>query len=372
MSNISGNPEHPPVLLVEDDDGHARLTERSLAKNGFTTRREATGAGCLRAVEESLDWIVLLDLGLPDVNRFEALDHLIACSQQLPVIVVTGNDDLNVAVEALRRGAWDYVVKRPDLSHLQELPYAIERNFERQRLVRERNLFRSMLSHDIRNPLNIIYNYADMVGEEIALAPGARELLQRIKDNALTTLDLVSNFVELGRIESGKLTLERRPLCLSDLVRDVVDRHTPMALNQKLALRLDVVEEMPHVEADRAYMERVVANLVNNAIKFTPRGGTVSVRVRSVEGGVRIDVRDSGPGIPLEEQGQIFEKYRRGNGSSGTEGTGLGLFIVRSVVEAHGGAVDVESCAGAGATFSLTLPFTRPPLWENDAEVLRA
>ena len=365
MSTFSAPAEHPTVLLTEDDDGHARLTERALAKYGFAVHRETTGAGCLRAIDGSFDWIVLLDLGLPDVGRFQVLDHIIAKSQQIPVIVVTGNDDLTVAVEALRRGAWDYVVKRSDLSHLQELPYAIERNFERQRLVRERNLFRSMLSHDIRNPLNIIYNYADMVGDEMALSPGARQLLQRIKDNALTTLDLLSNFVELGRIESGKLVLERRLLCLPDLVRGVVDRHSPMALNQQLTLELDATGMIPHVEADRAYMERVVANLINNAIKFTPPGGKVTVRIRTVEAGVRIEVCDSGPGIPPAEQAQIFEKYRRGNDSKGTDGTGLGLFIVRSVVEAHGGAVEIESNEGGGAKLSLTLPITRPAICEE-------
>jgi len=365
LSERTNRSEQPPVLLTEDDDGHARLTERALARQGFTVRREATGSGCLRAIDASFDWIVLLDLGLPDMTDFEALDCIIAKSQQIPVIVVTSNDDLNVAVEALRRGAWDYVVKRPDLSHLQELPYAIERNFERQRLVRERNLFRSMLSHDIRNPLNIIYNYADMVGDEMALSPGARQLLQRIKDNALTTLDLVSNFVELGRIESGKLTLERRVMCVADLVRDVVDRHTPMALNQKLDIELDVEPGIPTIEADRAYLERVVANLINNAIKFTPAGGKVAVRVRASDGAVRVEVSDSGPGIPAEERGQIFEKYRRGHGSKGTDGTGLGLFIVRSVAEAHGGAVEVQNRPGEGATFVLTLPLDRASVWES-------
>jgi signal transduction histidine kinase len=232
-------------------------------------------------------------------------------------------------------------------------------------MVRERNLFRSMLSHDIRNPLNIIYNYADMVEEEIRGAPAARDLLQRIKDNALTTLDLVSNFVELGRIESGKLTLERRSMCLSDLVRHVVNRHLPMAHNEGLSIQLENADEIPHIDADRAYMERVITNLVSNAIKFTPRGGTVSVHVGLVEGGVGVVVRDTGRGIPQEELTQIFEKYRRGMDAEGTEGTGLGLFIVRSVIEAHGGTVSVDSSVGEGTGFTIFLPDTGPAAWSE-------
>jgi len=272
------------------------------------------------------------------------------------VIVVTGVDDLTVAVDAIRRGAWDYVVKRPDLSHLAELPHVVRRNRERQRLVRERNLFRSMLSHDIRNPLNIIFNYADMLSEESQLSAAGRTLLQRIKDNAASTLNLICNFVELGRIESGTMQLTRRPVSFSDLIQEVIGRQEALASARGITVRLDAPPDLPSVSADPAYMERALANLLGNAIKFTPSSGAVAVQLATAGGALVIDVHDNGPGIPADELPVIFEKYQRGRQSVTVEGSGLGLFIVKSVVEAHGGAVGVESAVGIGSTFTIRLP----------------
>ena len=290
----------PSILIVEDDDGHARLTQRALEREGFHVQREATGRGCLSTLQAGGDFVVLLDLGLPDTTGMAVLDTVIARSEETPVIVVTGVDDLTVAVEAVRRGAWDYVVKRPDLSHLTELPHVIRRNQDRQLLVRERNLFRSMLSHDIRNPLHIILNYADMVGDEPQLSAGARMLLQRIKDNAASTLDLVCNFVELGRIEGGKMLLERRPLCLPALVEDVVHRQEALATAKGVTVNLQAAPELPHVPADRAYVERALTNLVSNAIKFTAGGGAVALKVHQGDGSLVVSVSDTGCGVPDE------------------------------------------------------------------------
>jgi len=344
------------ILIVEDDDGHARLTERALRRDGFAVQRAATGRDCLAALQAGLDAVVLLDLGLPDLPGLTVLEHIVARSEETPVIVVTGVDDLTVAVDAIRRGGWDYVVKRPDLSHLSELPHVIYRNQERQRLVRERNLFRSMLSHDIRNPLNVIFNYADMVADEPQLSASARLLLQRIKDNATTTLDLVCNFVELGRIEGGTLALERRAVCLSELARDVVARQEALASARGVTLQLEVDDALPHVPGDAAYLERALTNLVSNAIKFSPGGGRVVLRMSNLGSGLAIAISDTGCGIPGDELTQIFEKYRRGRATAAVEGSGLGLFIVKSVVDAHGGAIQVASEVGVGSTFTISLP----------------
>ena len=348
--------EGPLILVVEDDEGQARLTERVLRKHGFRIQRVATGGDALAALQLGLDTVVLLDLGLPDMPGISVLEQIVARSEETPVIVVTGIDDLTVAVDAIRRGGWDYVVKRTDLGHLNELPHVIRRNQDRQRLVRERNLFRSMLSHDIRNPLNVIFNYADMIGDEPGLSAGARQLLQRIKDNAASTLNLVCNFVELGRIEGGTLTLDRRPLCLTALVREVIARQEALGAARGVTLTLASDEEFAHVPADGAYMERVLTNLIGNALKFSPDGATVTVALAQDERSVAVSVSDTGPGIAREELGTIFEKYRRGRATASVEGSGLGLFIVKSVVDAHGGTIAVDSDPGRGATFTLRLP----------------
>jgi signal transduction histidine kinase len=360
--------EGPLILVVEDDEGQARLTERMLRKHGFRTHRVGTGADCLAALQTGIDAVVLLDLGLPDMPGLTVLEQIVARSEETPVIVVTGVDDLTVAVDAIRRGGWDYVVKRTDLGHLGELPHVIERNQDRQLLVRERNLFRSMLSHDIRNPLNVIFNYADMIADEGGLSTGARLLLQRIKDNAASTLNLVCNFVELGRIEGGTLTLDRQPLCLAGLVGEVIARQEALGAARGVVLTLDAPTGLPHVPADGAYMERVLTNLIGNALKFSPDGARVRVHLVLDGDSLALSVEDNGPGIAADEIGTIFEKYRRGRATASVEGSGLGLFIVKSVVDAHGGSIAVTSRPGAGATFTIRLPL----VVEQPANRLRA
>ncbi len=347
----------PIVVIVEDDIGQARLTQRALQALGLTSRIEGTGAACRTAIAEEHDCVVLLDLGLPDVAEFELLTELVESERQIPLIVVTGNDDLTVAIEALRRGAWDYVVKRPDLSHLNELSYVIERNLERRALMQERNLFRSMVSHDIRNPLNIIYNYADILAcEETEISESSSELIERIKDNALTTLDLVSNFVEMDRIDSGRLTLEREAVDVPALIEKVLRRHRPMAASKEVTLNLDLQSETAEAFADRAYLERVITNLISNAIKFTPSGGELTVHV-SVDGDqVRIKFEDTGCGVSADECKSIFDKYSRAKTTKTIDGTGLGLYIARSVLEAHGGSIELKSEVGVGSIFDVTLP----------------
>jgi signal transduction histidine kinase len=351
----------PLILVVEDDEGQGRLTERALRKHGFHVERVATGADALAALQRGLDTVVLLDLGLPDMPGITVLEQIVARSEETPVIVVTGVDDLTVAVDAIRRGGWDYVVKRMDLRHLTDLPHVIRRNQDRQRLVRERNLFRSMLSHDIRNPLNVIFNYADMIGDEPGLSAAARLLLQRIKDNAASTLNLVCNFVELGRIEGGTLALDRQPLCLAALAREVVARQEALGTARGVTLTLTAAADLPPVPADGAYMERVLTNLIGNALKFSPDGATVAVALSREDDCVAVAVSDTGPGIAADELATIFEKYRRGRATTAVEGSGLGLFIVKSVVDAHGGRIDVYSAPGAGATFTIRLPIAVDP-----------
>ncbi len=349
----------PKVIVAEDDEGQARLTRRALKALGLECRLEGTGADCLRAVAEENDCIVLLDLGLPDVAEFELLTKLVGTDNQVPLIVVTGNDDLTVAIAALRSGAWDYVVKRPDLSHLNELSYVIERNLERRSLMRERSLFRSMLSHDIRNPLNIIYNYADILSEETPVTETGHDLLERIKDNALTTLDLVSNFVEMDRIENGRLVFEREAVHVTELVSRVIRRHRPMAATKNVELLINAALNVGPADVDRAYLERVVANLIGNAIKFTGDGGKVTAEIAADDHEVTLNITDTGCGIRPEECATIFDKYSRSDSTRTIDGTGLGLFIVRSVVEAHGGTISVDSKLGVGSTFRLALPVSK-------------
>jgi signal transduction histidine kinase len=181
-------------------------------------------------------------------------------------------------------------------------------------------------------------------------------LLQRIKDNAANTLGLVNNFIEVSRIEAGKLALERRPLCFSSLMQEVADRLSTLAKAKGVSLRLERAADHSEVLVDRTSMERALVNLVSNAIKFTPAGGAVLLELDRDDSRLLISVSDTGRGISAEDLPFIFDKYRRARETVLTEGSGLGLFIVKAIVEAHGGVIDVQSTVGRGSTFTICMP----------------
>jgi len=233
---------------------------------------------------------------------------------------------------------------------------------ERKALEQQRADFLAMLSHDIRNPLGVILGYAEMLLEEEAVqqAAGAADLLERILSNALTVHSLVTNYLDLTRIEAGQLILAKRPLRLNDLLLRVGRQYEAEARRRRIRLEYQLQLDLPLIEADAVALERVFANLLHNALKFTPQGGQVTIRSTLAAGEVVAAIADTGPGIRAEDIPLLFEKYRRTDQEESPSGTGLGLFIVRSVVTAHGGRVAVDSTPGVGTCFSVFLPVETP------------
>jgi PAS domain S-box-containing protein len=228
----------------------------------------------------------------------------------------------------------------------------------RKALERQRADFLAMLTHDIKNPLSVILGYAQLLLEE-AKARGKSqeaEALQRIESSALSVHSLVSNYLQLSRIEAGQLTLEKKPVLLNDMLRRVVQQHEGEARYRGIALRCHLQDSLPAVQGDVVALERIMTNLLNNALKFTPELGQVTVRSWRHEGEVGIAVEDTGPGIAHDEIATVFEKYQRVGSARRQEGVGLGLFIVKSLVEAQGGRVEVKSAVGSGSCFSVFLP----------------
>jgi PAS domain S-box-containing protein len=228
----------------------------------------------------------------------------------------------------------------------------------RKALERQRTEFLAMLTHDIRNPLGVILGYTEMLLEN-AREHGAADdvdLLGRLRSNALTVLALVSNYLDFSRIEAGQLILTKKPLALQDLLLRLQSRYEAEARRRQISLDLQIQPDLPLVEGDTVAVERVFANLLHNALKFTPAFGQITLSVTHRNAEVIVTVADTGPGIPPEEMPFLFEKYCRAAANKQQEGTGLGLFIVHALVEAHGGRVEVESVVGQGSRFTVFLP----------------
>jgi signal transduction histidine kinase len=267
--------------------------------------------------------------------------------------------DLRLAVALADRAALAidnsrlYAQERRLRQELEELNQKVQ---EANRLKTE---FVTVVTHELRSPLTSIAGYLDLLLEEGGEGAEAREAyLQIVKRNADRLLELINDLLDLARLEAGKLELKRLPLDLEGLIQEVSGALRPQIDGKEQHLRLDLAASLPVVTGDPERLTQVLLNLLSNAHKYTPQGGTITVVTRAERAGVCIAVQDTGIGLSSEEQRQLFTKFFRAQQPLVREvgGTGLGLAIARALVELHGGTITVVSTPGEGSTFKVILP----------------
>jgi PAS domain S-box-containing protein len=224
-----------------------------------------------------------------------------------------------------------------------------------RQLQEERETYIHAISHDLRAPLTVVKGHVQLIEETLAGdgPPGVADSLAAI-DRGITRMNvMIQDLVDTARVEGGQLQLALAPVRLQDYLPDLLARSRVLLDIRRI--RLAVPPTLPPACADANRLERICLNLLTNALKYSEPGTPVEVRARQVDGMVEVAVRDQGPGIPPEEQARLFQRFSRGSTRAG-EGLGLGLYITRRLVEAHGGTIRVESTPGEGSTFTFTLP----------------
>jgi two-component system, OmpR family, sensor histidine kinase KdpD len=225
---------------------------------------------------------------------------------------------------------------------------------------RLRNSLLSALSHDLRTPLSALVGLADTLAiSQPALGPTQASLVAAIGERTRRMTDMVTNLLDMARIQSGAIRVRMEWQSIEEIIGSAL-KSTHGALGQR-RVSVHIDPAVPLVECDDVLIERVLANLLENAAKYTLPQSPVEIDVRPVDGEVRVSVRDHGPGVPQGQEESIFEKFTRGDGESATPGMGLGLAICRAIVEAHRGRISVEPAGRGGATFIFTLPLGMPP-----------
>jgi signal transduction histidine kinase len=240
--------------------------------------------------------------------------------------------------------------------------YEAERNTveELRRLSALRADFVSLVSHELRSPMAAVIGAARTLQDRWrTLNPDQREaFLALIADETNRLAALIGDVLDTSRIEAGTFNYRFVDVDLARLIEDAVS--TASVGQDEVRVRAEVSDELPFIRGDSERLRQVLQNLIDNAVKYSPAGDEVAVRARRVDGRVLIEVSDHGPGIPYDQQRVIFEKFGRADVAGGSKpGTGLGLFIARSIAEAHGGTLDVRSRPHAGTTFVLELPVSR-------------
>ncbi|RME36633.1 MAG: PAS domain-containing sensor histidine kinase [Thermoflexia bacterium] len=232
---------------------------------------------------------------------------------------------------------------------------------ERIRLEQVREDLVHMIIHDLRNPLSSIMSGLDLIRAAVmdsSLNLPVDQLFDVTRRSGERLFTLIDSILDLARLEAGKTELRWELIPVSELVRETIEQVQPLALGREVHLETRIPSNLPPVLGDRELLRRVLVNLLDNALKYTPAGGRVTVTAERLSPETLLfAVADTGPGIPLEHQARIFDRFARVPGQR-TGGTGLGLAFCKLAVEAHGGKIWVESRPGEGATFKFTLPAT--------------
>jgi signal transduction histidine kinase len=361
------------VLLVEDNAGDARLIREMFSdeKPGSfeLTHFLRLGEAEIHLAKSGAD-IVLLDMGLPDGHGLDTVRRAHAVAPDVPMIVLTGLDDEALAAEAMQEGAQDYLIKGQ--IETRALPRALRHAIERHRMQTETDLIRtnqmqfkdeflSHVSHELRSPLSAIYQFATILLDGIAgeLNPAQHEYLGIVLRNVKQLHSMINDLLEVTGLQAGKLVIELQCTSVSDAFAYAVNTLHGAATAKGITLSSDVECLLPSVCADPTRFRQILIILVDNAIKFTPAGGTVKLQARRLEEDPNLmvlEVSDSGCGISPDMTDRIFERLFQTSALEGRKGLGLGLYICKELVTRQGGHIWAKSVPGQGAVFSVTLP----------------
>jgi signal transduction histidine kinase len=220
----------------------------------------------------------------------------------------------------------------------------------------------SALAHDVKAPLSVILGHAELLAGFIPGRADPKEQflsLKCIRENIDRIVKLVTGFLNVSELMKPTAEASKTEVEINGIIRDVIRQQTVTLRKKDLNLRMELADDLKSCHGDQDQLERVLWNLIDNAIKFTPQGGAITLTSQMIGNNISLSIRDTGIGISKQELPNLFLEFKRLEGSANTEGTGLGLFIVKTILEAHNGAISAESEEGAGTTFNILLPARR-------------
>jgi len=357
------------ILIVDDEPTNRELLRDTLELRGYIVEEAGSGAEALARIAAAPPDVVLLDVAMPGMDGLEVCRKLKGdpLTAPLPVIMVTAHVDRKDRLAGIEAGADDYLTKPVDLQDLwlrvcnairaKRLADEVRENLRRLReLEHLRDSLTHMVIHDLRSPLASIMMGLEVITMNAAGLTQERklEIAETCFSSAQRMSEMVTSLLDVSRLEAGEMPLQKKPTNLAPVLSAAVEAIRNLAASQQIAL----VESAGEAIAccDGPIVRRILANLIGNAVKFTPKGGEVRITMVKDATCIRVSVTDRGAGIAPEYQKKIFEKFGQVNDQRANLGTGLGLTFCKLAVEAHGGGIGVESTVGSGSTFWFTLP----------------
>jgi signal transduction histidine kinase len=373
------------ILIIEDNPDHALFTKRVLKKThpDYELDLAVEAKEALKKASEKNYDLILCDYRLPDLSALDILKKIRENGSDIPFIAVTSSGSEKIAVELMKEGAYDYVVK--DSSYENALPVVIERARDRYNVKKEKerleeelkksnkklqemyeikSSFTSMVSHELRTPLTAIKEGIAIVldGATGSLNGQQKEFLEIARKNVDRLKRLIDDVLDFSKLESKKMEFKMSEGDINGIVKEIAESQRMVAQEKGLYLNIELGQDIPRIEFDHDRIAQVLDNLLSNSIKFTGAGG-VTVSTASRENGslIEVCVRDTGEGIRQEDIPKLFQKFQQLNsaGQRKTGGTGLGLAISKEIVEHHKGKIWIESEYGKGSAFKFTVPMRK-------------
>lgn len=374
------------ILVVDDEASLLETLSTFLRNAGYEVETAEDVAGARARLQSGQFDVVASDIVMPRVSGMELLRAIRQESPHVQVIMITGQPTVETAVETVRAGAFDYLIKpvskedivrcvgnaiklkasedererlaEADRRHRAQLQESYDRLRELESL---RDSLVHMIIHDLRSPLAGMQGYLDLLRAMIfsKLTADEQEYFGMVCSDLQRMIRMVTAILDVSKLEAGEMPLNRQTNNLAELARSAMGLLGSLAGGRKL--NLEAPADPVRVHADKDVIQRVITNLLSNALRFTPEAGEVRIAVSRQDSAARLVVADNGPGIKPEHHTKIFEKFGALDKGARGYSTGLGLAFCRLAVEAHGGRIGVESAPGKGSAFWFTLPAPATP-----------
>ncbi|HSB72525.1 MAG TPA: hybrid sensor histidine kinase/response regulator [Candidatus Methylomirabilis sp.] len=362
------------ILIVDDEEGLQTSLVTSFAKEGYRTAGARSGAEALELLSQEAFDILLSDLVMPGMDGLTLMEQALRRAPDLVVILMTGGGTVESAVRALKGGAYDYILKPFTLG---EIFHVAGRGLERLRLRRENvqlgeinrrlqeidelksNLL-SAVTHEFRTPLTIMHGWLDLLlGDQFGRLTGQQhESLRAVRRSAVRLGRLIDNLLAFVEYEHGRAPGKLPGVLLSDLLRDAAEELRPDCEERHVKLGLEIGTTLPALQADGERLRLLFFNLVENAVKFNEPGGEVQVLAREDAEGVEVCITNTHGEFPAEQIPRLLQPFTQRDMSMtrAAGGLGLGLAVVRAILEGHGGRLAVERSPERGTTVRVRLP----------------
>jgi len=366
------------VLVVDDEPGIRSGIDRILSKYtvgypfmdediGYTVYEASTGEEAIRLFHENPPDVVLLDNKLPGMGGVEVLEYIKRNQLNIEVMMITSFASLELAVKATNIGAYDFVPKPFTPQELRSSMDNITKHLFLKRMTQKMNKegktirfqFLTVLSHELKNPLNAVEGYLKMMQERQSgdTLADYDEIIDRALIRVKAMRSMIMDLLDLTKIESGKKNREIQQVDVIRIAKVSMETMGPLSIQMEVRIELDAPTELI-VKADPEELEIIFNNLISNAVKYNKTGGKVTCRLRIDDTRLYIDVEDTGLGIPEDDIPTLFRDFTRIRSKETRHilGSGLGLSIIKRLVDLYEGTIEVQSQVGKGSTFKVVLP----------------